>query len=610
MQRIISSIAPYFLPLLLPVLPFVGIMTPGGETFWGGIFSAATVGIACILTGLVVIFGFRSGRGLFSMAALLGVPLLVAGTVSAVSTESSITLAGFLGQGFEFGSWGSLALITLTIALCVYATRGVAPAFLATISLVSVLVSLCAILLWFGVSLFVPLTTLAPLASFFLCAASITAAVLFDSGRRYRVAYASASALSFIGFFVFFNPWAAYVGIGVVLVNIVYSLHPEEGPSLTTFPFATAVVGTALSLSNVFGFTAPQVVVPLDIRPSLTATEYITGPEYLFSFRTTLLGTGPGSLSYAWNLYRPVEFNADSRWYVTPDSTFSTATTLAIEVGILGFFGFLLLPLVVLFKSVSVSSPSAGVLKALRSLALFLFGSALFYSIDLSLLLIGVAAVGLSFSEEYAEPYVEPLSRGRRRVLLLVAAVVMCVGFSLTLVASLQGSGAYYATRGQVVLDEGNPDDASILFDKAVAVWPAASYLRGTSISYARKLFGRLESGVIVSDAVAARADADKAVAFAKRATNADDRDYALWLYKGSLYTALVQMEYPDASESARMSLNRAQTLAPNRPDIPYMQALLNIALGNSQLAREDIQKALNLKPNYKDALDLLQSLR
>ena len=609
MRRFISPIAPYFFPVLLPVLPFVGLVTLGGGVFLEGILPAATLGIAYVLAGIALLYKSQDAGKHFFTSSLLGVPLLMVGIVSAFSTHSLVTFTGFFGQGFEFGSLGSFVLIASTIALCVYTVRNVATAFLAVISLVSAVISLCAIFLWLGVSLFAPLTTLGTQLPFFLCAATLVTALLFDSRQKYWAAYAVVSAVSLAGFFIFFNPVAAYVGVGVALANALYSFRSEEGPSLSTFPFATVIVGAVLFLSNIFGPTALQIATPLDIRPSFLATEYIIGPEYLSSGRAALLGTGPDSLSYAWNLYRPVEFNAGSRWNVTPDSTFSSAMTLAIEVGILGLCAFLLLPLVVLLRIISVNPHRAGVLEALYTLALFAFGSAILYSVDLPLLLIGAAALGLSFSEGHTEPHVV-LPGGRSGwVFRLVAAVLISTGISFTLIASLQGGATHYATQGQAMLDKNNPDGASVLFDRAGTLWPAGPYLRNASISYARKLFGRLESGVTSPDPVAARADADKAVALAERATTAHVRDYALWLYKGSHYTSLIQLDYPDAKESARVSLGRAEALAPERPDVLYMRALLDLALGNPQLAREDVQKALKLKSDYGDALSLLQSL-
>lgn len=610
MQRFVSSISAYLFPVLLPFLPFLSLVTVGGGAVWEGILSAATLGIAYILAGTTLLFGFEGHKKPFLLSSLLGVPLLMVGIVSAFSTHSLVTFTSFFGQGFEFGSLGSFVLIASTIALCVYTLRNVATAFLAVISLVSAVVSLCAIFLWLGVSLFAPLTTLGTQLPFFLCAAALTTALLFDSRQPYRFTYAVVSALSFVGFFIFFNPVPAYVGIGVVLVNIVYSFRAERRLSVATFPYATAAVGVALFLSSVFGSHAPQVAVPLDIRPSLLATEYIIGPEYLSSIRTALLGTGPDSLSYAWNLYRPVEFNAGSRWNVTPDLTFSSAMTLAIEVGILGLCAFLLLPLVVLLRIISVNPHRAGVLEALYTLALFAFGSAILYSVDLPLLLIGAAALGLSFSEGHTEPRAASPGGRSSWIFRLVAAVLISTGISFALIASLQGGAAHYATQGQTMLDKNNPDGASVLFDRAGTLWPAAPYLRGASISYARKLFGRLEvGGALASDPVAARAEADTAVMLAERATAADARDFGLWLYKGSLYTSLIQFEYPDSKENARTSLGRAGLIAPKRPDVLYMRALLELALGNPQLAREDVQKALKLKSDYGDALELLQAL-
>ncbi len=608
MQRFVSLIAPCIFPTLLPALPFVGLVVLGGDT-WNGILAAVTLGAAYVCASLPSLFGVQRQKKSFLPASLLGIPIFLAAVVSALPMRSSFTVTNFFGQGFELGTLGSFLLIALTVAFCVYATRNESILFLGAISLVSTAVSLCALLLWLGVSFFSPLAALAPQVSFFLCAGMLTTALIVDSRQRYRAAYAVAAALSFVGILIFFNPIAAYVGSVVAFANVLYFFRSEVRPSFATFPFAAALVATALLLSNVFGVGAPRVAVPLDIHPSLLATEYIIGPEYLPSVRLALLGTGPDSLSYAWNLYRPVELNAGSRWQVTPDSTFSTATTLAIEVGILGLFAFFLLPLGVLFTVTSVRPSQGSVREVLFSLVLFTFGAALFYSVDLLLVLLGAAALGLSFSEGYVQRDGDWSALGRRTI-FLITVIAMCVGLSLVLAASLQGRAAYYVAQGQAALEKNNPDGASILFDKAVTSWPAAPYLRADSFAYARKLFGRIKDGGGISDPVALRHDADRGVLFAERATGVDSRNYALWIFRGSLMTSLVQFGYPGAIESAEVSFLRAGALAPNQPEVLYMQALLSVAVGNPRLASEDLHKALTLKPDYKDAINLLHALK
>lgn len=611
MKRFVSPVAEYFYPVALPLLPFFGLMTASGGS-GEGIFFAAALGIAYVLTGIALAVGLQRYEETirFSIGSLLGVPLVVAGVASVFNAQDHFTLVGFFGQEFEFGSLGSFILIALTIALCTYATRNAASVFLMVFSVVAATVALCAILLWLGVSLLAPLATLGVGMSFFLCAAMLAAAALFDSRQPYWIAYGAISVVSFAGFILLFNSAAAFVGIGVGIAYVLYSFRSGEGLSLGTFPFATAAVGAVLLFSIVLGFDRPRIELPVDIRPSILATEYIIGPHYLGSPRAALLGTGPDSLSYAWNFYRPSQFNVGSWWEMTPDSAFSTAITLAIEIGILGLCSFLLLPATVLFRVVSARPHRSGISEVFYMLVLFAFGSAFFYSVDISLLLIGAAALGFSFSGESQLRPTGLSKAGVRRIIIYIAILLVCVGITLVSVASLQKRASDYAAQGQAALDENSADDASLLFDRAISLWPTASYVRGASISYARKLFRRLESGgALHSGPVAARAEADRAVMLAERATTIDARNYSLWLYKGSLYTSLIQFEYPDSKESARASLRRAELIAPKRPDVLYMMALLDVAVGDLQSARENVQKTLTLKPDYPDALKLLRNL-
>ena len=95
-------------------------------------------------------------------------------------------------------------------------------------------------------------------------------------------------------------------------------------------------------------------------------------------------------------------------------------------------------------------------------------------------------------------------------------------------------------------------------------------------------------------------ADAERIM---EKAVKLDPKFAQAWYNLGLAYSAL------DKSELALESLVRAESLDARSPQIPYARATILARLGRASEARAAAQRALELRPNYAEAEQLLRAL-
>jgi tetratricopeptide (TPR) repeat protein len=92
-------------------------------------------------------------------------------------------------------------------------------------------------------------------------------------------------------------------------------------------------------------------------------------------------------------------------------------------------------------------------------------------------------------------------------------------------------------------------------------------------------------------------------------ATRLTPSDYQNWLVLGNLYAQAVPLGVAGAYDSAKTAYDKAQTLNPTNPQIPYILAQLDIANKNNKGAEDNLKAAIGLKQDYTAAIFLLSQL-
>ena len=602
--------------IALPVLivPFMGV----APVFQKGMLFAFLFGLALCALGIEILIARRSIQVPDSFV-LAGVPLLVVATVSfLVSGEQSVLLAG---SSFEIGTVGSLLLFFSALAAGASLSSRMAERLLhlfAGAILVTTAFSVAIIVL--APELFGGATLVGSWMelSFLIAGALITAVTFADTegSVRLRVSYSVASVVLGACLILFFDAGAALVSlVFVVCITAwrfrLYFIDARKH----ALPWAGCMCAVFISMLLLFGMRSPALHLEPIGRPSLRATELVAVPSALETRTHTLIGSGPATFSETWDKYRPVEFNATPYWDATISSAYSTLLTFIVTLGILGLIAFLLITVALVLRAIPIFArgTSSGVhglklsaLLASSAAALFFFAATFFYPVGSTLFFMSALAAGLFVSlSRGGEPMDYHPKFASLRILMAIVIVVSGAGF--VWVATSQFVASVYHARGiaQVSVDM---REASSLLERAANIWPVSEYERDASRALFLEAASRVPQSTEDTDAI--RLQIDKALQLANHSVYTNRGNLSAWLSRAFLYIQLVPDGPEGSAQQAKESLDRAGDLAPTRPDVPYMRAALELRLGNKERAREYLEQALKLKPDYRNALEILQALK
>ncbi len=618
MPQSVSSFASVCIAVAVITLPILIVPLTGiAPVFQKGILLAFLLGLTLCALGIELLITRRS-IPVPDAFVLAGLPLLVIAAISFFVSGTNIILLA--GSSFEIGTVGSLLLFfaalvagaSLTVRICGRLLHLFVGTILATTAL-SIAVMILAPELLGGATLVGPWTELC-----FLIAAALIIAVTFadtEGEVRVRVSYKVVSAVLGACFVLFFDTSAALVSLVFVACITAWRFRLFFTDARRhAFPWAACICTIFIAVLLLLGVGSLALRLEPIGRPSFRATELVVIPSMLESRSRTLVGSGPATFSQVWDKYRPVEFNATAYWDATVTYGYSTLLTFAVTFGILGLLALLLIPTAFFMRAVSLFARATAdgvhglrlsALLASSALALFSWAATLLYPVELTLFLVSGLAMGLfvSLSREGEVVVYRPERRG---FMVLMAAGILASGALFLWMSSGQFAAALYHARGivQVSVDI---RAASSSLEKAATIWPIPMYERDAS----RALFVDARARVPTSaeDTEAIRLQITRALELADHSLYTNPDDLSATLSRAFLYIQLVPDGPLGSAQKAKESLERAHELAPTRPDVPYMRAALEMRLGNPDLAREYLKQALKLKPDYSNALEILQAL-
>jgi len=539
-----------------------------------------------------------------SMLSVSGIPLVLIALLSLTQTHS-LRLA-LWGVGFETGTVGSLFLFAATVFAASLVPRTSIPAVLkfciaavTCSALVSVCIFAAAPALLGGDTLVGSWSGL----TYLIGAALVAAAALFDSGRSVlwrSLCGVFTLTLGILFILLFQQPAAILVLIACLCAGGLLAYDRHAGWS---FPAGTFVTGAVVLALLLFGPRAPLLHTPVDVHPSLLLSGAIVASVYINHIGVSLIGAGPGTFAAVWNTYRPAAVNTSPYWNTSFDSGYSTAVTFAVTLGMLGCFALLLCAFAVgtatlrYIQSVrGMSFIPDGVFEATLGFAVVVFGSLVEYPVDIVPFVLAAAFCG----------FCVPLSGSRTTSVALAKKYAI----ALSLVFFLCACGLAYVSVSQFLAAWSSAramsadQQAQVVFlERASAFWPVSPYSMATSLA----LYSRAHTEL--SDISLSASDLSSAAVYADAAVEENSQSFDAQLYRASLYVHLMSVGYPDAQTRADDALSQAASLAPTRPDLAYVRATADVAENNLPDARKQLQAALQLKPDYTDAQQLLSQI-
>ncbi len=397
--------------------------------------------------------------------------------------------------------------------------------------------------------------------------------------------------------------WGAQMEVGTVasififvLVIALASLVPRAYIKICSIALASILIAT-LGLG---WFVSKDKV---EIRPSLTATMVVTAPLYLESLPHALVGEGPHLFDMVWQRYRPIEVNSVPWWDASFFYGYSTLTTFAATIGVLGILTVLLAftPAVMLgYRAVRARSFSIAEILCI-GMAVVVFGFLCFTIVSPWMWYVGAAALGLGARLAGESSYT--LRRWWLALGLLMVTGVFAGG-GWIFVRQTQASSTH--TQG-VAAFEAQAFEGSQTLVTAAKLWEVSEYDRDASRAILQAAFTTYQTQ---GDESALKFQITNAIQYADRAVGVNPSEYASHISRASLFIALASVNYPQADFEATSSLAKAEKLSPLRPEVSYLRGVLARQQGDTSAARNFAKAALQLKSDYTQAEDLLKALQ
>ena len=401
------------------------------------------------------------------------------------------------------------------------------------------------------------------------------------------------------------------------------SLETDEGARSLILPLSVLAVSLFFLIGGTLGGALANAlhVNVLNIRPSWQSTfsvargSYATAPAF---------GTGPGTFGTQWLKYRDASLNSTVFWNIDFSSGIGFIPTSFVTTGIVGalaWIAFLGLLIVLGLRMIILRAPEDAFIRYVAILsfvgAIYLFVTAIFGLPNAVILVLAFVFAGLFISTtRYAtrnQQWGVIFSRSPRLGFVIVFSLTILLLASV--VAAYTLVGHYVATaqlaNANTAFSAGNLDKADQAAQNSISFAPSsAAYQIEAGIATTR--LGTIAASTTMPAAAAQQAfqaALSAGINAALTATRLTPSDYQNWLVLGNLYAQAVPLSVAGAYDSAKTAYDKAQTLNPTNPQIPYILAQLDIANKNIKAAMVDLKAAIALKQDYTAAIFLLSQL-
>ena len=434
----------------------------------------------------------------------------------------------------------------------------------------------------------------------------------------------------------FFNNWVVF-GVFSLLIFIMalFNGHSadetkrvETKKFLRLSLFAIIIVvffilfkGTAGKINNALGVSFTEV------RPSWSATLGITKQSLK---NNIVFGTGPNTFLYNWLKFKPAAVNNTIFWNARFGSGFGHLPSMMATTGVLGIAAIIAFLFIFLGCGRKVFSRRRGDIGDTRltdgqALAIasflgaaYLWAFVIFYTpgfviFTMAFILTGVFLALLAKDGKIGVTEIFISRKTKPGMIFMIVAIILLIGTVYS---------AYLYSRKFLALN--NYSQALILFEKTGDIDKTGKKLmKAAKMDKQDEYYRALsELGLVSLSQIAASKDipADKAatlfrdnlgaaIAYAQEAARINPADPVNWMQLGRVYESVVALKVEKADEAAINSYKEAVKASPLDPS-PFI-ALARVAMQTNKKdeARKYLQSALDIKPDFVDALFLLSQV-
>lgn len=410
-----------------------------------------------------------------------------------------------------------------------------------------------------------------------------------------------------------------FIGIFALILFVykisLFSVLNEEERHRKKFPmisFSLIILSLLFIISGQFiGNLLPNILKldNLEVNPSFSAT-FDIAKEVIKE--DPLLGIGPNRFSELWSLYKAGSVNNSLYWNTPFVSGSSTIFTLMITTGILGVLSILIFSILFIYfglKNVFLNLKNKDNHYILLSfiVGLYLFISAIFYSISVAPLLLGFAFIGIfiGISSEKREKnisisFLDDPRKSFFSILFLVILMIISAGLCFK-----------YTERFISVIYFGNTlsaktiDKAESSMNRALLLNQNDLYFRTHSQVFMSKVSTLISSNKSLTDEekINLKTSLDSAENFAILATKYNPYNYLNYEMLGFVYKNSASLGVEGSSSKAIEAYNKALSLNPKNPLLKLELARIYTIDNKLKDAKKYALESIELKPDFVDGL-------
>lgn len=400
-------------------------------------------------------------------------------------------------------------------------------------------------------------------------------------------------------------------------------LAADEGTRSFIVPLSVLAVSLFFLIGGTLGGALASAldINSLSVRPSLQSTLTVGQKVYATA---PIFGSGPATFGAEWLKHRDASLNSTVFWNTDFSSGIGFIPTSFVTtglVGILAWVAFFALFIALGLRMLILRAPQDAFVRYVALLSfvatLYLFATAVFGSPNEIIIALAFVFAGLFVSTTrfaaQGQQWGVIFARSPRLGFVIVFSLTILLLSSVVAAYSLVGR--YIATTAltgaSAAFSAGDLDAADSAAKNAISFAPSATaYQLEASIASTRLDQIAASSTMPASAAQQAFQTALSAgINAALTATQLVPSDYQNWILLGNLYAKAVPLKVAGAYDSAKTAYEKAQTLNPTNPQIPYILAQLAIANKDVQSAKEHLKAAIALKQDYTTAIFLLSQL-
>ncbi|KKR51220.1 MAG: hypothetical protein UT84_C0002G0081 [Candidatus Curtissbacteria bacterium GW2011_GWA1_40_16] len=317
-----------------------------------------------------------------------------------------------------------------------------------------------------------------------------------------------------------------------------------------------------------------------------------------------VLGSGPETFVSTYFLFRPASHNQTTEWEFYYNKAHNEFLNYLANTGVLGLASYLILLSVILFQLIKKNPQeklpvaSKAVIAATAGYLTTIFFGFSVVATQTTFFLLVAAVIVLKGNEKSKSISLNFNKNAKIGAVLLTTLVGL---YSVTLILRLyladtfqKRADAYQST---------SPSRELLAYENAQATSPATNPYLMANFAYSAAAYAQDTQDPKSSQSLINRADS-----LAQKTANISPNNFLITQNIAKTYLLLAQQNPKFESQAINYS-QKLPELAPTYPISYLTLAKTQVGLGQNDQAKTSLEKALQLKPDYQEAQDILQQL-